>query len=59
MACQIRPSKCLVDQAATIADTIEAGTNLQRTIIPLSQARLYVVSAARGTGRLVCEDCLA
>jgi hypothetical protein len=30
-----------------------------RRLIPLTQVRLYVVSAARGTGRRVCEDCLA
>ena len=28
-------------------------------LIPLAQVRLYVVGAARGTGRRVCEDCLA
>ena len=28
-------------------------------LIPLTQAHLYVVGAARGTGRRVCEDCLA
>ena len=28
-------------------------------LIPLTQVRLYVVGAARGTGRRVCEDCLA
>ena len=28
-------------------------------LIPLTQAHLYVVGAPRGTGRRVCEDCLA
>jgi hypothetical protein len=29
-----------------------------KRLIPLTQAGLYVVGAARGTGRRVCEDCL-
>jgi hypothetical protein len=31
----------------------------QGRLIPLTQVGLYVVGAARGTGRRVCEDCLA
>jgi hypothetical protein len=32
---------------------------LARRLIPLTQSHLYIVGAARGTGRRVCEDCLA
>jgi hypothetical protein len=33
--------------------------DLAKRLIPLAQVRLYVVGAARGTGRRVCEGCLA
>jgi protein involved in polysaccharide export with SLBB domain len=39
-----------------LAGTLKAGG---LRLIPLAQVRLYVVGAARGTGRRVCEGCLA
>jgi hypothetical protein len=42
-----------------IAALLGSGIATATRLIPLAQVRLYVVGAARGTGRRVCEGCLA